>query len=241
MTRKSSAAALTWLVLAWSAAVHATEVVSVGRVDMQLPGEGWQSLAVPDQGNEFSGSGVTQRQQTETRLLWRRAPDQTIDALFIVRANVSGKGRFSGVSYADARCEGPPETFAEGDPPGPAARSFRCLIVTPPGTVNAQDPFFKQMLGLLQAQGGKLAPRVHLMVAKQYANTGAFAHVTALVAPEALPTLSDNAELLPAGVSAASVQWGRLLQKGVTDSVYSVWGKLPVPDLSPAGAPSPSR
>jgi hypothetical protein len=79
MTRKSSAAALTWLVLAWSAAVHATEVVSVGRVDMQLPGEGWQSLAVPDQGNEFSGSGVTQRQQTETRLLWRRAPDQTID------------------------------------------------------------------------------------------------------------------------------------------------------------------
>ena len=142
MNRKSNAvAALTSLLLAWGGAVQATEVVSVGRVDLQLPGEGWQSLAVPDQGNEFSGSGVTQRQQTETRLLWRRAPDQTIDALFIVRANVSGKGRFSGVSYADARCEGPPETFAEGDPPGPAARSFRCLIVTPPGTVNAAAPF----------------------------------------------------------------------------------------------------
>jgi hypothetical protein len=242
MTRKTNAvAALTSLLLAWGGAVQATEVVSVGRVDLQLPGEGWQSFAVPDQGNDISGTGVTHRQQTETRILLRHAPDQTIDAIFIVRANVSGKGRFSGVAYSDVRCEGPSGALAEGDPPGPAAKSFRCLVVTPPGAVGAQNPFFKQMLDLLKEKEWKVAPRMHLILAKQYANTGAFADITALVAPEALPTLSDNTELLPAGVSAASVQWGRLLQTAVTDSVYSIRGKLPVPKLSLAGAPAPSN
>ena len=246
MTGKLSAAAtLTWLLLVLGGAVHATEVVSVGRVDIQLPGEGWQSHALPDQGNALSGSGVTHRQQAETRVLLRRAPDQTIDAIFIVRANVSGKGRFSGIAYSDARCEGPAGTFAEGDPPSPAARSFRCLYVSQPGTVGDPEIFFQHIRGTLDVKQWKLAPSMHLMSAKQYANTGAFLDVTALVAPEALSTLTDAtgqaAEPLPAGVTPASVHWGRMLQKAVTDSVYSVWGKLPVPDLLPSGAPSSSN
>lgn len=246
MTRKSNAvAALTWLLLAWGGTVQATEVVSVGRVDVQLPGEGWQSHAVPDQGNAMSGQSVSHKQQAETRILLRLRPDQTIDAVFTVRANVSGIGRFSGIAYSNARCEGPAGVFAEGDAPSPAARSYRCLFVTQAGTVRSEDPFFKQLLGLLDEKGWKLAPSMHLILAKQYAYTGAFADVTALVAPEVLPVFSaksgPSAEPLPAGVSAASVQWGRLLQTAVTDSVYSIRGKLPVPDLSFAGAPAPSN
>lgn len=244
-TKLSAAATLTWLLLALGGTVQATEVVSVGRVDIQLPGEGWQSHAVPDQGNAISGIGLTHRQQTETRVLLRRAPDQTIDAVFIVRANVTGKGRFSGVRFPDARCEGPAGTFAEGDPPSPAARSFRCLYVSAPGAVGDPVTYFRQMQSALDVTSWKLAPSMHLMAAKQYANTGAFLDVTALVAPEALPTLTDAtgqaAEPLPAGVTPASVQWGRLLQKAVTDSVYSIRGKLPVPELLPSGAPSRSH
>ncbi|HEX5739367.1 MAG TPA: hypothetical protein VFY22_12715 [Hydrogenophaga sp.] len=249
-TKLSAAATLTWLLLALGGTVHATEVVSVGRVDIQLPGEGWQSYAVPDQGNSMSGMGESHRQQTETRVLLRRAPDQSIDAVFIVRANASGKGRFSGVLFPDARCEGPAGTFTEGEPPSPAARSFRCLYVSPAGSVGDPEQFLQQMLGQqtlgpLGEEGLKLAPSMHLVLAVQHANTGAFADVKALVAPEVLPALSaasgPSAEALPAGVTAASLQWGRLLQKAVTDSVYSIRGKLPVPELLPSGAPARSN
>ena len=244
-TMPKAATTLAWLVLLCGGSVQANEVVSVGRIDIQLPGTGWQSQDLPDQGNPLSGAGETHRQQTETKVLLRSAPDQTIDVVFIVRANASGKGRFSGIAYSDARCEGPSGTFVEGDPPSPAARSFRCLFVSPSGTLSTRNDFLPQVLGPLSEKGWRLAPRMQVMVAKQYAHTGAFADVTALVAPEALPALSgasgESAELLPAGISANSVQWARMLQKAVTDSVYSVWGKLPVPDLLPTGTPSASN
>ncbi|MBA4265791.1 MAG: hypothetical protein C0453_11960 [Comamonadaceae bacterium] len=246
VTKKSIAAAtLTWSLLAFGVTVQATEVASVGRVEMRLPGEGWQTYGVTDHGIAMSGGSVTRQQQTDTTVLVRRAPDETIDAVFIVRANATGKGRFSGVVFPDARCEGPAGTFVEGDPPSPAARSFRCLFVSQPGAVSLPDDFLQQLPGALGDQGWKLAPIMHLMAAKQYANTGAFLDVTVLMAPEVLPALTDAtgqaAEPLPAGVTPASVHWGRLLQKAVTDSVYSIRGKFPVPDFLPSGAPSRSN
>lgn len=246
MTRKLSATAtLTWLLLALGGTAHASEEVSVGRIDMQLPGEGWQSQSLPDRGTTLSGGGLTRQQQAETKVLVRRAPDQTIDVVFIVRANATGKGRFSGVRFHDLRCEGPAGAFVEGDPPSSAASSYRCLYVTHAGTVGDPATFFQQMQHELDAASWKLAPTMHLMVARQYANSGAYVDFTVLVAPHALPAQSrasaQTADPLPAGVSMASVQWGRLLQKAVTDSVYSIRGKLPVPELLPAGAPSPSN
>jgi hypothetical protein len=246
MTKKSSAAAtLALLLLVLGGTAHATEVVSVGRVDIQLPGEGWQSYAVPDQGNAMSGTGETYQQQTETRVMLRRSSDQIIDAVFIVRANASAKGPFSDIMYPDARCKGPAGTFAEGDPPGPAATSFRCLVITPAGSWADPDLFFQKILGPLAEKGWKVAPSMRMMRATQHASTGAFADVTALIASKALPALSaasePSEEPLPAGVTATSVQWGRLLQKAVTDSVYSIRGKLPVPELLPSGAPARSN
>ncbi len=243
--RSRTAATLTWLLFAMGGVVHATEVVSVGRVDMQLPGEGWHSQSLPDQGTAMSGGSVTRQQQAETKVLVRRAPDQTIDAVFIVRANATGKGRFSGVRFHDVRCEGPAGAFVEGDPPSSAASSYRCLYVSQPGTLGDPATFFQQMQRELDVTSWKLAPTMHLMVARQYANSGSFVDFTVLVAPHALPAPAEapaqTAEPLPAGVSMASVQWGRLLQKAVTDSVYSIRGKLPVPDLLPSGDPSSSN
>jgi hypothetical protein len=42
-------------------------------------------------------------------------------ALFVVRANATGKGQFSGVVYPNNECKGSSTVFAEGDEPGPAA------------------------------------------------------------------------------------------------------------------------
>ena len=242
-SRLITSAALIGLLVVLAGSANAADPVSVGRVDVKLPGVGWQTRDFPDRGNTFSGSGETYRQKTETKMLFRQAANKGVDVVFIVRANTSGKGRFSGVAYSDARCEGPAGTFFEGDEPSAAARSFRCLLVSPPGVLNADELASQQILGPLRDQGLKLAPKMHLVIAKQYANTGAFVDVTALLAPEALPPASGETggPQLPAAVSAASAQWGRLLQKAVTDSVYSVWGNLPVPDLVPAASLAPSN
>ena len=245
--RSSLAATLAGLLLVVCGPGLASEVVAVGRVSIALPGQGWQVYSASDSGNVMSGGNLTRQQQTESKILLRRAADQSIDAVFMVRANVTGKGRFSGVVYPNAKCEGASGFFTEGDSKGgAAARSFKCLIVSPPGKLNAPDSFFQIFQGELSLEGWKLAPAMHIVIAKQYAHTGAFVDMMALVVPEALPAIPDTseppAEPLPTGVSAASVHWGRQLQQAVTDSVYSIRGRLPVPDLlPPSDAPSRSN
>jgi len=244
--RPSLAAFLAGLLLALCGPTLASEVVAVGRVSIELPGQGWQVYGVNDRGNTMAGGSLTRQQQTETKILLRRAADQTIDAVLMVRANVTGKGRFSRIVYPDASCEGGEGAFSEGDAPGPAVRSFRCLMVLPPGAVTVPDALFQDIQGELHRDGWRLAPAMHLVVAKQYAQTGAFVDLMALVAPEALPALPGASDLatdvLPTGVSATSVQWGRQLQKAVTDSVFSVRARLPVPELlMPSDAPSRSN
>ncbi len=244
--RSSLAATLAGLLLVVCGPGLASEVVAVGRVSIALPGQGWQVYSASDSGNVLSGGNLTRQQQTESKILLRRAADQTIDAVLMVRANVTGKGRFSRIVYPDARCEGGAGAFSEGDAPGATVRSFRCLMVLPTGAVGVPDAFFQNIQGELHRDGWRLAPAMHVVVAKQYAQTGAFVDLMALVVPEALPALpgaSDPAiDVLPTGVSAASVHWGRQLQQAVTDSVYSVRGLLPVPELLlPSDAPSRSH
>lgn len=221
------------LVAACGAVAHAAQEVPVGRITLQLPGDAWRVYAMNDADNVLEGSGVTYKQRTESKIFVRGA-GRTIEAVLIVQANETGKGRFSGVSFPDARCDGGSGIFAEGDQPGPAARSFRCLRVLPPHDVTgAVDENIK---ALLVKDGWTWPPAMHVMLAAQYANTGAFVNMTTLVSPVLLKAFPEKAtevkEALPQGVSAASVQWGRLLQDAVTDSVYSIRGKLPLPELS---------
>jgi hypothetical protein len=244
--RSNLAAALGGLLLVVCGPGSASEVVTVGRVSIELPGPGWQVHAASDPGTVLSGVSLTHRQQTETKVVLRRAADQTIDVVVMVRANTTGKGRFSGVVYPNAKCEGQAGMFSEGDASGPAAWSFRCLLVSPPGAVTVPDSFFEKIQADLGREGWKLAPAMHIVIAKQYAHTGAFVDMTTLVVPEALPMIPDTSEPLtesiPKGVSAASVHWGRQLQQAATDSVYSVRGRLTVPPLLPLpDAPSRSN
>lgn len=245
--RSNLAAALGGLLLVVCGPGSASEVVSVGRISIELPGQGWQVHAASDPGIVLSGVSLTRRQQTDSKILLRRAADQTIAAAVMMRANITGKGRFSGVIYPNAKCVGATGFFAEGDSQGgAAARSFQCLIVSPPGKLNVSDAFFQNFQGALSREDWELAPTMHIVIAKQYAHTGAFVDMMVLVAPDALPAITDtsepSAEPLPKGVSAASVHWGRQLQQAVTDSVYSVRGRLTVPPLlPPPDAPSRSN
>lgn len=234
---KRLSAAACWLAVCATTA-HAGQEVSVGRVDLQLPGgeEAWRVYQLSDTGNALSGQGVSFQQKAETKVLVRATPDRVIDAAFIVRANDSGKGRFSGIIYSDARCTGGEGVFAEAGESGPAAHSFRCLMVTVPHDVTGQ-PWFPQLVKDTLAKDGWTWHRnMQLVIAKQYANTGAFVDITAFVRPELLPALADQdaidrALVQPGIVTATSLKWGRLLQEAATNSVYSIRGKLPVPEL----------
>lgn len=234
---KRLSAAACWLAVCATTA-HAGQEVSVGRVDLQLPGgeEAWRVYGLSDTGNEFSGQGVSFQQKAETKVLVRVTPDRVIDAAFIVRANASGKGRFSGIIYPDARCVAGEGVFAEGGESGPAAYSFRCLMVTVPHDVTRQTWFPTAVKDTLAKDGWTWPRTMQLVIAKQYANTGAYVDVTAFVRPELLPALAvPDAKGPSAGqpeiVSAASLKWARLLQQAATGSVYSIRGKLPVPEL----------
>jgi hypothetical protein len=213
----------------------AGQEVPVGRVDVRLPGDGWEVHLVDAQKNTLSGYGHTHQQAIEYKVLVRRGPGQLLDAILLVRANASGIGRFNGVSYSGAGCEGPAGAYAEGDKAGPAARSYRCLQVLAPGRSSALTDFPEDIAAVLSKLGVRLPPSMFVVSAEQYATTGAFGVVVAYLRPLASATVTDKdqgiPDNLPPGVTATSVQWGRQLQEAVKDSVYSIRGKLPVPEM----------
>lgn len=219
-----------------SAAALAAQEIPVGRLDVRLPGDGWQVHLMDVQKRTISGDGHAHEQATEYKMLIRRGPDQLLDAVLMVRANASGIGRFSGLMFSDAQCAGSTGVFAEGDKPGPAARSFRCLKVVAPARSSALTDFPEDVASVLSKLGVRLPPRMFVVSAVQYATTGAFGIVVAYLRPLASATPTDKAQdvpdALPLGVTATSVQWGRQLQEAVKDSVYSIRGKLAVPELT---------
>ncbi|GAA6141938.1 hypothetical protein [Hydrogenophaga sp. 5NK40-0174] len=220
-------------------AAHADQEVSVGRVDVQLPGEGWRVVSIDDRGNRLVGPGLDYRQTAESKVMVHLGEDKVLNALVVVRANVSGRGRSSGVRYPGAKCVGPSEMFSEGDPTTPAPTSFRCLQVTAEHDLASSPALDDATKAAIAKEGWVLPPSVFFATASQYANTAAFAHVVAVVrplAPMGAPGTGDSETALPPGVSASSVQWARQLQEAVTDSVYSFGGDLEVPPLKYAEA-----
>lgn len=213
----------------------AGQEVAVGRLGLRLPGDGWQVHSMDERGNTISGDGHSHQQSADYKVIVHRGADQRLDAVLLVRANASGIGRFSGLMFSDAKCGGSAGIYAEGDKPGPAARSYRCLQVVPPQMDFALTDFPEDVRGVLSKQGWKLPPTMFVVSAVQYATTGAFAVVVAYLRPLASTPAADDAkgipETLPFGVTATSVQWGRQLQEAVSDSVYSIRGKLALPDL----------
>jgi hypothetical protein len=224
-----------WLFAGVCAMAHSGQEVSVGRIDLLLPVDGWKAYSLPDRGTTVVGVGVTHGQETEMKVLVRRGTDQSIEAALIVRANVSGKGRFSGVTFPNKRCDGGSGAFSEGDEPGSAPRSFRCLRILSPRDVTAPGGVHSNIKELLAKEGWTWPSLMQVVMSDQYAFTGAFVSMTALIRPESVPLLADRPQDMPAalphGVSLSSVQWGRQLQKAVTASVYSIGGNLPVPAL----------
>lgn len=225
-----------WLLAGCCAQALAGQEVSVGRVDVKLPGEGWQVYVVEDEGITLTGDGYTHQQITESKVIVHHGADHVLDAVFVVRANISDKGRFSGVEFPDAECKGSADVYAEGDDkPGPSARSFRCVQVTTWQPYAESSAIPEDAQAWLTKNGWRFPPDMVVTLALQYANTGAFAEFLAYVRPMKKASADADATVppkpLPDGLNAASVQWSRQLQQAVTDSVYSIRGKLPVPVL----------
>jgi len=224
-----------WMLLGCCASALAEQEVPVGRVDVQLPGEGWQVYSVEDKGITLSGSGYTYQQTTEFKVMVHHGTDKVLDAVILVRANESGKGRFSGVAYSDAKCTGSPRVFAEGDQGGPAARSFRCLQIWRQSMPNVSSGIPRPALEWLAKNGWDFPPTMDMVSATQHGHSGAFASVLVYLRPIATnPVVTQTRDLpdaLPRGLVAAIAHWGRELQEAVSDSVYSIRGKLPMPKL----------
>lgn len=225
------------VLLSCSLGAWAGQEISVGRVDLQLPGEGWQAFTLDDKGVVLSGSGYTYQQTVGFKLIVRPGPNGVLDAVMLVRANASGKGKFSGIVFPNARCDVAASVFAEGDQGGPAARSFKCLQVVGQQALAMPPALPAGSKDLLVENGWRLPPVMFAVSSVQYAHTGAFAEVTVFLRPLAAATVAVDKpravpDTLPAGVTPASVQWGRQLQEAVSDSVYSIRGKLPVPELT---------
>ena len=221
-----------WVLAGCCAQALAGQEVSVGRVDVQLPGDGWQVHSIEDKGITIAGDGHSHQQDTDYKVMVRRGADQVLDAAVVVRANVSGKGRFSGLMFTYAECKGSTGVYTEG---GPSSRSFQCLRVAMPGTISTPADFPDEIRKVLTTLGWRLPPVMFAVSAQQHATTGAFAVVVAYMRPLASAPDANNAQsrsdALPVGVSPASVQWGQQLQQAVTDSVYSIRGKLAVPAM----------
>lgn len=224
-----------WMLLGCCAQAFAGQEVSVGRVDVELPGEGWQVLKLEDSGTTLSGGAVTYQQTAETKVMAHFGTDKMLDAVILVRANESGKGRFSGVFYSDSKCTGKNGLFAEGDQGGPAARSFQCLQIWRQFKSKVLSGIPQAAAEWLAKNGWDAPPTMDVVFASQYSNTGAYAWIAAYLRPIATnPVVTKTRELpseVPSWLLKEHLHWGRELQEATTDSVYSIRGKLKMPRL----------
>lgn len=218
----------------------ADQEVSVGRVDVQLQGDGWQVINVGERiRNINSIGGFDIKQKEEAKVFVHLDANRVMDAMVVVRANASGNGSSSRMFYSNAQCRGNPSVYAEGDTPSPQASSYKCLQVFAPQSVAALRIVEGEMAALFTKNGWKTPSHMSSVVSQQHSTTGAYAHVAAYLTPLASPPKSaveaveaeKGSKPIPATVSPASVQWARQLQEAVTDSVYSFGGDLNVPAM----------
>lgn len=213
---------------------------SVGRVDVELAGEGWKEISLPDRSQAYGGEKEGAL-SIQGKLYLRESTGREGQTLVLVSANSGGMGGGSAgyMTYSPV-CHSDEQTYREGNE-GFGQRFAQCLMVLPRYSSESVFKALAPELLLLRASGDlSHQPGVYTVWSRHAISTGSFVDVMVFVSA---PINADSAavtDTLPKGVPPAHVVWGRQLKDAVKSSVYSLSGRLVVPPIRfeppPSGA-----
>lgn len=212
---------------------------SVGRVDVELAGEGWKEISLPDRSQAYGGEKEGAL-SIQGKLYLRESAGREGQTLVLVSANSGGMGGGSAgyMTYSPV-CHSDEQTYREGNE-GFGQRFAQCLMVLPRYSSESVFKALAPELLLLRASGElSYQPGVYTVWSRHAISTGSFVDVMVFVSA---PINADSAvtDTLPKGVPPAHVVWGRQLRDAVKSSVYSLSGRLVVPPIRfeppPSGA-----
>jgi hypothetical protein len=201
---------------------------SVGRVPLQMPGEGWRVIEVPDQGIDFSG-GVTGTIRSETKAFIKQPAGKPFEAIVIVRASSAGMN--NGYMSYTTDCTDLRGGYAQGNS-GTRLSFSDCMRVHHQAPTQAVlKRFAPTVLDVLTTENVP-SPKGLLAVMSRYASSnGTFVDVRVFFAPNFVGREGTAASAVPSGIVPQFVVWGQELAVAVKGSVTSMSGTLPFPPV----------
>jgi hypothetical protein len=221
---------VTGFVLSSIASLCLAEAVSVGRAEVKLPGDNWQSFPVAGEVTQYGGDRSGQV-NSERKLFIKKSVSNAVQAIVMV----SGSTRMSSpgkLVYAP-NCPSDKYWYRKGN------EGFRQPFVECWGVLKGEPIALENLQGLVpeiadlfSKENLQMAHGAYTMTSTYRNENGTFLTVKMFVASDfSLPT-PGTAETVPEGVEGKVMQYGTQLAGAVRASVMSWSGVLTVPNFS---------
>jgi hypothetical protein len=219
-----------FMALAMTSALATAADIKVGRTTVILPDEGWQSIALEDEGLKYGGDsqGTINR---ETKVFYRLDKEQKIQALLLIAGTDGGVNGSIGQMIYNPECQSNSDSYAEGNS-GFRRPYLECLRVfkrfDAENTLNSLAPLAYDNI---QKQNLRLPTNFQTTISRYANSNGSSLTVFAFAAPRFKGGTVTTDEKFPEKILASHVAWGRTLMDEVKSSLRSLSGTCKIPAM----------
>jgi hypothetical protein len=219
------------IVLSSIASFCMAEAVSVGRTEVKLQGDNWQSFPVAEEVAQIDGDRSVQI-KSERKVFVKKSLSGAVEAIVFISGSAGGVGGSTRLQYAP-KCPSDQYWYRHGNE-GFNRPFSECWGVLKGQPIAQADlgRAIPELLPLLSKENLQMPNGAHTLFSSYGNDNGTFLTVQMFIAPGFSipnPTVVEN---VPEGVDAKVMQYGVQLSGAVRASVMSWSGKLVVPGFS---------
>jgi hypothetical protein len=219
------------IVLSSIASFCMAEAVSVGRTEVKLQGDNWQSFPVTEEVAQIDGDRSVQI-KSERRVFVKKSLSSAVEAIVFISGSAGGLGGSTRLQYTP-KCSSNKYWYRNGNE-GFNRPFAECWGVLKGKPITQADlgVVFPELLPLLSKENLQMPNGAHTLFSSYENTNGTFLTVKMFIAPGFLIPNAIAVENAPEGVDAKVMQYGGQLSSAVRASVMSWSGQLAVPGFS---------
>jgi hypothetical protein len=219
------------IILSSLASFCMAEAVSVGRAEIKLSGDNWQSFPIAEEVSPFGGDWSGQI-KSERKVLVKKSSSNAVEAIVLVSGSYGNLGVAGKLQYSP-KCPSDKYWYRNGNEGfnRPFAECWGVLKGQPiaQGDLGKAIP---EVFPLLSQENLQMPKGAHILFSSYRNDNGTYLTVQMFIAPGFSMPNESVVESVPEGVDAKLMQYGVQLSNAVRASVMSWSGKLVVPGFS---------